>query len=126
MKILMDRMRETAAAMGDVANSAASVAGRYAGQVADVAKLNLMIFDLNAEIGDLFRQLGQMVYETHQGKTVPDEDVAELLKQLDEKQKLLEETRQRASILRQTRICPHCGAVCAREDKYCKECGGAL
>lgn len=126
VKILMDRVRETAAAMGEVANSAASAAGRYAGQITDAAKLNIMIFDLNAEISELLRQLGQTVYDTHLGKDSPEDSVTDLLEQLDEKQKILAETRERVTLLRQTRICPNCDTACGREDKYCKECGGAL
>ena len=65
---LLDRVRDTAVGAADAANQTARVAGKKAGQMVDVAKLNVQLFDLNGEFNDVLRQLGQVMYDTHQGK----------------------------------------------------------
>ena len=49
VKELLDRIRDTASAAADSAADTARVAGRKAGQMVDVAKLNVQLFDLNGE-----------------------------------------------------------------------------
>ena len=65
---LLDRVRDTAVGAADAANQTARAAGKKAGQMVDVAKLNVQLFDLNGEFNDVLRQLGQVMYDTHQGK----------------------------------------------------------
>ena len=61
VKELMDRIRGTASAAADACADTARVAGRKAGQIVDVAKLNVQLFDLNGELNDVLRQLGQVM-----------------------------------------------------------------
>ena len=41
----------------------ARAAGKRAGQMVDVAKLNVQLFDLNGEFNDILRQMGQVMYD---------------------------------------------------------------
>ena len=91
VKELMDRIRGTASAAADACADTARVAGRKAGQIVDVAKLNVQLFDLNGELNE---KIGGM--------------------------------KDRVSALRQSRTCGTCGAVCGREDKFCRSCGQPL
>ena len=50
---LLERVRETAVTVGEAAGTTARYAGKCAGQMVDVAKLTMRIFDLNGEINDL-------------------------------------------------------------------------
>ena len=50
VKELMDRIRGTASACADACADTARVAGRKAGQIVDVAKLNVQLFDLNGVV----------------------------------------------------------------------------
>ena len=65
VKELLDRIRDTAAVAADAANQTARAAGKKAGQMVDVAKLNVQLFDLNGEFNDVLRQLGQVMYDAH-------------------------------------------------------------
>ena len=49
VKELMDRIRGTASVAADACAGTARVAGKKAGQMVDVAKLNVQLFDLNGE-----------------------------------------------------------------------------
>ena len=116
VKELLDRIRDTASAAADSAADTARVAGRKAGQMVDVAKLNVQLFDLNGEFSDILKKLGQVMYDTHRGQGGESTDVAGLLERADEVSEKIREVKARISDLRQSRTCPACGASCGKED----------
>ncbi len=119
VKELLERIRGTA---GDTARAA----GKKAGQMVDVAKLNVQLFDLNGEYSDILRQLGQVMVDTHRGCPPSGERVTDLLGRADETGERIAELKARIADLRQAQTCPACGAPCGREDKFCRACGREL
>ena len=119
VKELLERVRGTA---GDTARAA----GRMAGQMVDVAKLNVQLFDLNGEYNDVPRQLGQVMVDTHHGQSEDPEKVAALLERADETAERAAELKARIADLRQSQACPACGAPCGKGDKFCRACGRQL
>ena len=119
VKELLERVRGTA---GDTARAA----GRMAGQVVDVAKLSVQLFDLNGEYNDVLRQLGQVMVDTHHGQSEDPEKVAALLERADETAERAAELKARIADLRQSQTCPACGAPCGKGDKFCRACGRQL
>lgn len=126
VKDLLDRIRGTASVAADAAADTARVAGKKAGQMVDVAKLNMRIFDLKTDINGLLREIGQVVYDTHAGAEPDTAPIDGLLTQIDEKNAAIAELRERINLLRSSRTCPGCGEVCGRDDKFCKGCGAPL
>lgn len=126
VKDLLDRIRGTASVAADACADTARVAGKKAGQMVDVAKLNVQLFDLNGEFNDLLRQLGQVMYNTHLGQTSEGDPVSELLAKADETAAKIAEIKARIADLRQAQTCPGCGAPCGKEDQFCRRCGGKL
>ena len=126
VKNLLDRVRGTASYAADAAADGARAAGKKAGQMVDVAKLNVQLFDLNGEYNDLLRQLGQVMYDTHKGEAPENEKVTGLLAQADEKAARIAELKSRIADLKQAQTCPSCGTPCGRGDKFCRHCGAAL
>ncbi len=126
VKELLDRIRDTAGAAADAAADTARVAGKKAGQMVDAAKLNVQIFDLNSELNDILRQLGQVMYDTHRGVETDNDNLPQLLAKADELSVRIAELRERVSALRQSRTCAACGAICGREDQFCRACGEKL
>ena len=122
---LLDRVRDTAVGAADAANQTARAAGKKAGQMVDVAKLNVQLFDLNGEFNDVLRQLGQVMYNTHLGREA-EEDVSQLLQRADDTAARVAELKSRIADLRQSRSCPACGAPCGKGDKFCRSCGASL
>ena len=123
---LLDRVRDTAVGAADAANQTARAAGKKAGQMVDVAKLNVQLFDLNGDFNDILRRLGQVMYDTHRGQTPEGDPVTELLAEADETAAKVEEVKSRIADLRQSRSCPACGAPCGKGDKFCRSCGASL
>ena len=126
VKELLDRVRDTAVGAADAANQTARAAGKKAGQMVDVAKLNVQLFDLNGDFRDVLQQLGQVMYDTHQGLPQDGEKVTALLERADELRERIAELKDRIADLRQSKTCPACGAACGRDDQFCRRCGGSL
>ncbi len=126
VKDLLDRIRGTASVAADAAADTARVAGKKAGQMVDVAKLNVQLFDLNGDYNEVLRQLGQVMYDTHKGQAPEGDPVTQLLAKADELVEKIAEVKARIADLRQAQICPACGAPCGKGDKFCRTCGQAL
>ena len=123
---LLDRVRDTAVGAADAANQTARAAGKKAGQMVDVAKLNVQLFDLNGEFNDVLRQLGQVMYDTHRGQAEDGEQITALLDRADELSEKTAELKERIAALRPAKVCPACGPPCGRGDQFCRRCGGSL
>ena len=126
VKALLERVKGTAGYAADAAADGARAAGRRAGQMVDVAKLNVQLFDLNGEYNDLLRQLGQVMYDTHRGQVPEGVLVTSLLNQADEKSAKIAELKNRIADLKQAQTCPSCGEPCGRGDRFCRACGKQL
>ena len=123
VRALLERVRGTANYAADAAADGARAAGKKAGQMVDVAKLNVRLFDLNGEYNDVLRQV---MVETHQGLAADPERVTALLAQADERAERIAELKSRISDLKQAQACPVCGEPCGKSDKFCRACGGQL
>lgn len=123
---LLDRVRGTAVTVSEAAGATARYAGKCAGQMVDVAKLNMKIFDLKTDINELLRKIGNVVYGAHLGSDSDQNTIESMLAELDEKHAAIEELKERIATLKHLRECPSCGAGCGRDDKFCKECGKEL
>lgn len=122
VKALLERIRGTASYAADGARAA----GKRAGQMVDVAKLNVQLFDLSGEYNDALRQLGQVMYDTHRGEVPEHDKVSRLLAQADDKAAKIAELKGRIADLKQAGSCSSCGAPCGKWDKFCRQCGAAL
>ena len=126
VKALLERVRGTASYAADAAADGARAAGKRAGQMVDVAKLNVQLFDLNGEYNDVLRQLGQVMVDTHNGEVPENDIVTRLLAQADEMAAKITDLKGRISDLKQAQACPDCGAPCGKGDKFCRQCGRTL
>ena len=126
VKDLLARVRQTAQAVGEAAGTTARYAGKCAGSIIDVTKLNLQIFDLNSEASELLKSAGQVVYQAHLGEDTDDAALAAILSELDVKNAQVMELKERVSTLKNVKPCPACGEACGREDRFCKACGASL
>ncbi len=121
---LFDKVKTTAAAASDIVGKSVGDAGKKAGEVVEVTKLRVKIFDLKNDIHVLWREIGQLVYESH---AEPDSDPPKLdekLAAVDEKMQQIRECKLRIQELKkaaesaagdgntaesENEVCPHCG-----------------
>lgn len=95
-------------------------------QSAEMAKLNVRLFDQNRALDAVLRELGQVLYCAHLGQAGEEEAVCALLTRADELKRQVDETKEHLAALRHSKPCPLCGALCAPEDHYCRHCGCGL
>jgi len=126
MKELLEKVKISAATAAVAVAQAADAAGQKAGELADSTKLNLQLFDRNTEIEILFKELGKIVYLTHTGVEVEEQELESKIAQIDEKYAAIAEIRARLAAKKNAVRCPVCGEDCGKEDAFCRHCGSVL
>ena len=58
---LLDTVQRTACQVGDVASDAAYGVTKKAGELLSVAKLNIQVVDLKAQVNTALREVGEMI-----------------------------------------------------------------
>ncbi len=111
---------------GKAATRAAGAASKTATGVMETTKLNLQIFDLNAEIEVLYKELGRMVYDVHGGAQADQEEMKAKLTGIDERLARIEEIRAQLNEVKKETVCPNCGKECPRDAAFCSSCGAQL
>lgn len=122
IQMLLEKAKVYAGKTGQAAESA----GRKATEFAQSTRINLQIFDLNTECEVLYKEIGKLMYDVHQGIEADEEGIQERLVKLDERQEKIAALRGQINLLRSSVRCPNCGRVCSRADTYCSSCGNAL
>ncbi len=121
MDNVVDKVKTTAAAAAEVANSI----GKKASNRMEVARINAKIGELKKEIEALYESIGERVYQTN-AEVVNKAIVAELIEAIDEKYIKIKDSLYRAAELKGLIICPSCGRECDNEDDFCSKCGAKL
>lgn len=127
---LLNRVRSSAELIGDrtgkAYKNAADNAGKKAADVVASTKLNLKIFDLNAEIDQIYKEIGKMVYDIHLGVEEDEEELNHRLDLIDEKIASVESLREKIKDIKAEPVCPSCGRACKKTDTFCSGCGAQL
>lgn len=126
VQTFLDKIMVVAEKTGKAAGRAADAAGKKAGELAQATKMNLQIFDLNTECEVLFKEIGKMVYDVHQGLEIANEEMDSRIEVIDEKQAKIGALREELAGMKSVVACPSCGKQCSREDSFCAGCGAAL
>ncbi len=85
MKEILDKIRASATVAGEYASDQVNKASKKAGEMIEITKLNLQIFDLNAEIGAIYKEISEMIYATHIDAEAQVDNLEELLVEVDVK-----------------------------------------
>lgn len=123
---LLEKARATAMNAATAAGKAADSATKMAGELFEVTKLNLQVFDLNTDIELLYKEIGKIVYLTHTGAEVDADEISAKIAVIDEKQAAIKELKHQVELRKNLIKCPGCGKDCDRSDLYCKNCGAAI
>nr|WP_297279128.1 hypothetical protein [uncultured Butyricicoccus sp.] len=126
VSMLLEKIKVVAEQTRTGAVKAADRAGRKANEMAQATRLNLQIFDRNTECEVLYKEIGKLLYDIHQGAETKEDAIENKLVQLDALHSELDSLRGELAALKTVCICPHCGRQCSRDDAYCAGCGTAL
>ena len=123
VKEVLERVKITACAASKAAENAASVATKKAGEALETTKLTLINFDLNTDIEMLYREIGRLVYLTHEGEEIDPECITDKIALIDEKFAKIEANKKQIAYRRTVAVCSECGKECKKEDAFCSACG---
>ena len=123
---LLDTVQRTACQVGDVASDAAYGVTKKAGELLSVAKLNIQVVDLKAQVNTALREVGEMIYGTHTGSPTDSDVLLAKLQEIDALHARIAELNARIAKESAGPVCPTCGAAAWAGDAFCRECGGKL
>ena len=123
---LLETIQRTAVQASDVAADAAYGVSKKAGELLSVAKLNIRVVELKAEVNTALRELGEMLYATHTGDPTDSETLLAKLESIDALKTQIADLNAQIGREQAAAACPTCGAFVKEEDTFCGACGGQL
>lgn len=123
---LLETVQRTAVQVSDTAADAAYGVGKKASELLSVAKLNIRVADLKAEVNTQLRELGEMLYATHTGNPTDSEILLTKLQEIDALKAQIRELSAEINREQAVHTCATCGALVQDGDVFCRECGGKL
>ncbi len=102
---------------------AADATIRTTGDFCKTSKANMRIFDLNTEINALYKEIGTLVYRSHNGADILPEQITILVNKITEKHNEIDILRDKNDQIRNTVVCKYCNTVGRREHISCVNCG---
>ena len=123
---LLESVRATACQVQDTAASAAYGVGKRAQALVSVAKMNMRLAELNAQIERQLRAVGEMIYATHTGTLTESEVLLAKLQEIDGLRQQIDRLEREIARLQGGAVCPFCGAAARSGDVFCRECGQKL
>jgi len=85
VKDLFDKVKEKSAVAAEFAGRTGKSAGKKAGEIWSITRLRMQIYDLNTELSNIYRQMGEIIYTAHIDVDADTSDIDMLLEQAEEK-----------------------------------------
>ena len=126
VKEVLTKARIKACVAGRAAGRVANTATNKAGEAIDTTKLALANFDLNTDIEMLYRDIGKLVYLTHEGEEIDPECITDKIALIDEKFAKIQENKKLIVYRKTHTTCNQCGKECKKDDVFCSGCGFKL
>ena len=123
---LLETVRRTAVQAGDVAADAAYSAGRVAGELLNVAKLNVRIMERKAAVNAALKEVGEILYATHTGNPSDSEILLAKLQEIDALKAEIAQMQSQIKKEEAAQACETCGSVIREDAVFCGECGEKL
>ncbi len=95
-------------------------------EMAETTRLNVELSNTEQKIREIYCQLGEYLMQHRELLPMADETVQSLHASLLESQEKLEKVKQTLLDIKNTNICPGCGAEVSRSSKFCDRCGTAI
>lgn len=111
--------------LGKKATEAYKMTADKTGKIAKEAKLKLKIGELKSQINEIYKEIGEKVYEKH----IREEeiDIQKVLEEqctkIDVLSDEIDSMLQKCLTLRDKKQCPNCNYQIDKDDKFCPKCG---
>ena len=118
-------VKETATKTASAATKAAETVKKNAEEKVQVAKNNNAISTINGKIAAIFKEIGEIVYQSEQD-TIDRAQFQEKLDQIKAYYDEISSLKLQSAELRNMVICPACKKECRENEEYCSACGAKL
>ena len=111
--------------LGKKATEAYKMTADKTGKIAKEAKLKLKIGELKSQINDIYKEIGEKVYEKHirEEENNIKKDLEEQCTKIDVLSDEIDSMLQECLALKDKKQCPNCNYQIDKEDKFCPKCG---
>lgn len=111
--------------LGKKATEAYKMTADKTGKIAKEAKLKLKIGELKSQINEIYKEIGEKVYEKHIREEEIDiqKDLEEQCTKIDVLSDEIDSMLQECLTLKDKKQCPNCNYQIDKEDKFCPKCG---
>ena len=123
---LLETVRRTAVQAGDTAADAVYSAGKVAGELLSVAKLNVRIMERKAAVNAALKEVGEILYATHTGNPSDSEILLAKLQEIDVLKAEIARMQEQIKKEEAAHVCRTCGGVIRKSAVFCGECGEKL
>ena len=123
---LLESVQRTAIQASDVAVDTAYSVGKVAGELLNVAKLNVRIMDRKAAVNAALKEIGEILYATHTGNPSDSEVLLAKLREIDALKAEIADMQSRIKREEEQRTCRTCGSAVRDGAAFCGECGEKL
>lgn len=126
VRSILEKIKTTASIAGEAAGRTLDSAGKKAGEMWEITRMNLQISELHSDINKIFVKIGDLVYRAHLDPNTDTECVDEMLAAVDEKKATIRDIQDRIAALKQLKLCKRCSQTLSLEDKFCRFCGASM
>ena len=111
--------------LGKKASEAYKVTADKTGKLAKEAKLRMKIADLKSQINEIYKEIGEAVYQKHtrDGEYDIEKEIEEKCTKIDVLSDEIESNLKQCLELKDKRQCPNCFAEIEKDVKFCPKCG---
>lgn len=110
----------------DRAVDAVQIAGKKVEEAYGGTKLKVQIADKQSQVRNLYRQLGQVVYENSKKDEPELEAVEDKIAEIDLVLEAIEELKKQERKAKKLVVCPSCSADVDENSNFCPVCGNEM
>jgi hypothetical protein len=120
---LSNTAKDTAESVVKVTKESATTVAKKSTELVEISKLTVNINSEESKIKDLYCEIGQTVYEKHSKGIYIDPDLVAACNEILEKNKAIDDMKEKISQLKNKKSCPECGNEMDVHVKFCTKCG---
>lgn len=111
--------------LGKKASEAYKVTADKTGKLAKEAKLRMKISELKSQINDIYKEIGEIVYQKHtrEGEYDITKEVEEKCTKIDVLSDEIDSNLKQCLELKDKRQCPNCFMEIEKDAQFCPKCG---
>ena len=123
---LINNITKIAKSVGDGAASMANSVAKRSGELVEISKLTLNVATLEDSKKDLFKGIGQTIFDQFEAGSEFTEVVKEECAKVKETDEKINVIKEKIMELKNINKCLSCGTNMKIEDKFCSKCGAKL